>query len=393
MSRHPFLLFAVLFSLNDAAWIADIDQLVRDLPRLHLNAFGRVSREQFESSAASLKTSVPSLSDDEVLAGVMRLVASVGDAHTTVSGYAFTRYPIRLDWFTDGIFVTQATVEQQDLLGARVTAIDGHAIDDALSLVAAVIPHENDAWLRELAPDMLVRAEVLHGLGMAANFTFILRDGTTVDRHLVPSTGTLVSLPPADSLPLYLRDRASFYWYEYLPREETLYLQYNVCADQPGRPFSSFLQELNAFAATHVIRRFVIDLRHNTGGSSGLLQPLISGLQSNPPEHLYVLIDRTTFSSAMINAIDLDTKTKTILVGEETGGKPNAYGEVQSFLLANTRLRITYSTKFFTLLPGIDPPSLAPEIRVPLSSREYFEGRDPVLTFVLPHPRRRVIVH
>ncbi len=48
-------------------------------------------------------------------------------------------------------------------------------------------------------------------------------------------------------------------------------------------------------------------------------------------------------------------QTNPILVGEPTGGKPNSYGEISSFLLPNSGLVVNYSTKYFEQVSG-DPP-------------------------------------
>lgn len=230
---------------------------------------------------------------------------------------------------------------------------------------------------------------MLHALGIidapsSAHFTFATRTGVVVERDLSPSTETLVERPGA----LYLRDRTTPYRYDYLAGTRTLYVQYNACREIAGFPFATFLNELATFAQSHPIDRFVLDMRHNSGGDSRVLQPLISALQS-PPIDTFVFIGRRTISSALINAIELDQRTNAIFVGEPTGGKPNSYGEVRSFVLPATRLTVTYSTKYFELLPVEDPPSFAPDLHVPISSDDYFGGIDPLLTSILPRGVRR----
>ena len=71
-----------------------------------------------------------------------------------------------------------------------------------------------------------------------------------------------------------------------------------------------------------------------------------------------------------------------ILVGEPTGGKPNSYGEVRSFRLPNSGLRVMYSTKYFQMLET-DPPAVEPDITVELTAADRFGGHDPVLARIL----------
>jgi hypothetical protein len=77
-------------------------------------------------------------------------------------------------------------------------------------------------------------------------------------------------------------------------------------------------------------------------------------------------------------------ETEAILVGEPTGGKPNAPGDVLTFSLARSGLEVVYSTKLWRITEG-DPPWIAPDITVQLSSTDFFSGRDPVLEAVLAY--------
>jgi hypothetical protein len=47
---------------------------------------------------------------------------------------------------------------------------------------------------------------------------------------------------------------------------------------------------------------------------------------------------------------------------------------------------VQYSTRFFQLIEGSDPPSFHPDLLVQPSARDYFAGRDPVLEAVLAYP-------
>jgi C-terminal processing protease CtpA/Prc len=154
----------------------------------------------------------------------------------------------------------------------------------------------------------------------------------------------------------------------------------------PALPFAAFSEKLMALADANPVRRFVVDLRHNGGGNSALAEPLIAELKQRPAINrkgvLFAVIGRRTFSSAVLNALQLRSETQATLVGEPTGGRPNHYGEVRSFSLPNSGLPVTYSTKYFAYAKE-DTPSLTPDILVEVSSSDYFAGRDPVLEAIL----------
>jgi hypothetical protein len=70
-----------------------------------------------------VRQAVPRLSDAEVVIGIMRIVALVGDAHTGVQVHdRFHRLPVELTRLADGLYVTAVPPEHVSLLGARVVA-------------------------------------------------------------------------------------------------------------------------------------------------------------------------------------------------------------------------------------------------------------------------------
>ena len=126
----------------------------------------------------------------------------------------------------------------------------------------------------------------------------------------------------------------------------------------------------------------MVDVRHNPGGDSSVDDPLVRGIESRAARftrgRLFCLIAGETFSSGMWTANDL-RRVGAILVGSPTGGKPNSYGNVRSFRLPNSGLEAFYSTTFYRLIEGADPPAILPELPAEPTIRDYREGRDPLL--------------
>jgi hypothetical protein len=75
---------------------------------------------------------------------------------------------------------------------------------------------------------------------------------------------------------------------------------------------------------------------------------------------------------------------RAVTVGEETGGRPNHYGEVRFFLLPNSKIPVQYSTKYFSNYPE-DLPSLSPDVKVETSFSDLLSCRDPVLETILEY--------
>ena len=91
-----------------------------------------------------------------------------------------------------------------------------------------------------------------------------------------------------------------------------------------------------------------------------------------------------TSSSAIINTVDFINSAEVVIIGEETGGRPNHYGEVKRFVLPESRLVVSYSTRYFSLLEE-NPSTITPEILAPISFQDYLMGRDPAMEAVYSH--------
>jgi hypothetical protein len=390
---------------HSARWRQDLRYLAEELPGRHPNLFFQTSREEFEQAVTELDAAIPSLRDEEIMVGMMHILAMLGDAHTFLGVRSlFHTYPIQLYSFSDGIYVTHATPEYRRALGTELVQIGSTDISTVSTAVGSVISHENDAWLLFQIPRYIIFSEVLYALGIAsdiehAEFVFEEADGTrfTLDLGSLPpdSDGTLnegwLQAPDPDeaTLPLYLRDRSLFYWYDYIEDPQTIYVRYSHCENMPDQSFRKFANELFAFTDAHPVAKFVVDLRDNTGGSSDTLDPLIRGLRVRPeisqqPRQLFAIIGRGTFSAALWGVVDLTHNFPTLLVGEPTGGKPNSYGYNNTLRLPHSNLLVVYSTEFNQLLED-DPPSLIPDIPVTVSSDDHFSGQDPVLEAILTY--------
>jgi C-terminal processing protease CtpA/Prc len=204
----------------------------------------------------------------------------------------------------------------------------------------------------------------------------------------------MVQRPEPSLLGLSRTFRRAPYGHKLLEDSRALYVWYDTCADAGDAKVSTFcedaLRALDAGLAANppAIERVVIDLRRNGGGNSLLFAPMIEGLARregiNQKGKLYALIGRRTFSSAMMNAYQLTSATKCLLVGEPTGGTPNGYGEVKQFRLPNSKLVVQYSTKLFK---GPKPgDAVMPDIAADADAASYFDPkRDAVLEAAIGH--------
>lgn len=374
--------------LTAADWRADLQALAGELGH-HANPFFKTPEATWRARIASVDAALPSLDADHAAVALIEVAAALGDAHT---GVFLPRdrpmYPIALLYFDDGVVVGGAAPDARWAVGQRVTAIDGTPIDAAIAKVLATVPAENEAGPKDAVPGLLIDPTILAGTDVTRGrrATYTLANGRTLE--LAPSA-THVYLEAPQPRPLHLDGPTHLgYWNKYVDAQRLLYLQYNRCGDDPRvGPFASFAAATLAYADRHPVDRFVIDLRGNGGGNSRVIEPLFDGLAARPAlaGRVFVLIGRTTFSSAMLNAIAAKRQLHATLVGTPTGGNPNGYGEIEPFTLPRSHLAGQYSTKLFSD-PTYTGTTVPPDVLVHVTSADWFGGRDPAMDAVLAAP-------
>jgi hypothetical protein len=270
--------------------------------------------------------------------------------------------------------------QDADLLGAQLVSIDGHTTAELLAALTTVISHENQQWLLVQAAQLLSFPRLLQALGMAhdsgsAAFVFAI-NGHQVTRTL-QAEGAISHLLP--NLPDFVRSADTVFTSTLLPDGHTVLVQYEKCSPSPD--LDTFTAHLDDYLAQNHVDRMIIDLRRNTGGDSRVLEPFIQAVARsalNAPGRLYVAIGRQTFSSAVLNAIELRQKTAAQLIGEPTGGSPNSYGEIRLLSFGHHGLSASYTISYFSVgAPGAT--TLSPDIDVPTTSADLLHGVDRVV--------------
>jgi len=138
----------------------------------------------------------------------------------------------------------------------------------------------------------------------------------------------------------------------------------------------------------------VVDLRLNSGGDLDIAQAFMKNLGDNPRINrrgqLFVIIGRCTFSAGLYHAAQLKQFTEATFVGEPVGDHLDFWAEGGELVLPNSHAVICYANGFHRYstvdYPEYQPyyeelriASLAPDVPTPLSSEDYFSGRDPAL--------------
>jgi len=405
---------ALAQALTADQWREDLHAFAEQAPKLHKNLFHALPREQFEAAMQRLNDRIPSLSRNQIIIELARIVAKIGDGHSYLSllepPISFRRYPIKLYEFPDGIYVVSADPKYKALLGGRVVEIGNSPFERAYRAVGEIVPHDNEMQVKWLAPNYATIAEVLDGLGLAddaENLALtVLKDGKRVKARLVPeparrahyhgwdiAAGWADARAPGAPVPLWLQSSDDAYWFKYLPEEKILYVQYNQVRNKTDETLEAFFKRVIAYAETNPVERFVLDVRLNGGGNNYLNRPIIHAFirsdKINQPGRLFTIIGRQTFSAAMnfVNAMKLNTHT--LFVGEPTGARPNMYGDNAPLTLPKSKIAVHLSTLWWQDMDPRDTRDYqAPDLAAELTMADYRAGRDPALEVIKKYDPR-----
>lgn len=376
---------------RDSRWMNDIAYLEKTLPQVHKNLYFHLSDSEFHKQLEELKAKVHDYTDEQLGIALSVILSGIGDTHTGSNIGAEFRYPIELHWFAEGIYITGTTKEYQDLLDARITALNGRKIEEAVNTLRPLLAGANESWFKTQIVYYLPIPGVLKYFGLSDSdeleLSVELKNGQTEKVKLKPmSYKEYVALDrPDGTVPLYRSHPEENYWYEYLEEEKTIYLNYSSCRQMRDKPFEIFDKEFWNFVKSHAADKLVLDIRENRGGISTILDPFIKELKKssfNKQGKLYVIIGKDTYSSAVLNAVSLKKNTNACFVGEATGGEPNHYGDVKQFKLPNSGITVRYSTKYFHWLDQ-DTNTIEPDKVIKETFAAYRGGTDTVLEWIV----------
>jgi uncharacterized protein YxeA len=376
-------------------WRADLQFVKRELPKKHENLFFSKNKTEFDRDMDLLISRVGKYNNMQVKGQLAKIVSSIHDSHTAVDIYGDSAYPIKFFQFGDGIYVVDAPLKYESLWGKKLTGINGYSIEQLHSKIDPFISKDNNAILKNQFCNLIRSNEVLkisgitEGNNVVMNFSGDQNNNVKVE-PLKESDYENIKFLSNDSkyvskIPFTKQKMDKNYWFKYIEDSKIAYVKYNSCQNIKGYSFSKFTGDTFKIIDNKKASILVVDLRDNGGGNSKIFNTFLDELKKrgniNSKGHLFVIIGRKTFSSSILNAMDLKNDTNAILVGEPTGGKPNHFGEVKVLHLSNVNVDIQYSSNYFkTSDKNLD--SIYPDVNIKLKSSSYFNGRDDFMDYI-----------
>lgn len=328
---------------SKAEWIEDVHYLANQLVTKHPNIYSLVSEEKMTETINEIEEQIPGMRYADILMSLFKIAALPNDGHTfpfiMIPAFDLHSFPFKVYLFPEGLYVVDAGKAEFLLMkrnGEKVALTRPSIKFYQHFLWSGYLPIENE------------------------------------------------------TPPVFTNYREDYYNYKFLEDNKTLYIQFNQCMDQPGREtLAEFTAKLEKTIASMDLDRCIVDVRNNDGGSpvwNDLLKMLKTNRTFNQHGHLFVLIGRRTFSSAVVFATRLQLQTSAIFVGEPTGQGYNFYSRPDLIELPHSRLPFSVSRHLTVAgLPFDKRKVINPDIPVEYSVSDFLEGSDPVLKTALTY--------
>jgi len=402
-------------STRVARWRADLAIVGQEILRMRPSLYPRISRGEVERELQKLDAVIPNLGDNEVIVRIQKILARMGDGHTTFIPEIYPPWsrslPLQFEIYGDSVFIVGADSARASLVGTRVVRVGQHPIDAVIRTLDRIASVDNSMGLLRVRTRNLRYPQILNGLKLlpdpeAAALTVVGDDGAhrTVTVRVAaipagynrllghPSWVYIYSRTPGP-MPLYLRDRTTRHWFESIPEDRTVYLAFNSVTDDPSQSITQLAAKLAPVLERNDVQKLIVDLRWNNGGNSLLLPPLIDTIarsKVNQPGRLFVITSRYTYSAAMNATTFFERHTNAVFVGEPTPSSPNFVGESNLFTLPHTNLTVTISDLYWQSSWPFDRRTwVAPSLYAPLTRAAYTAKQDPALEAIRNYPARR----
>ena len=391
-------------------------------------SFAPASRAEANRRIDALEASGTVLDRPHFRVRLMQIDALADNGHSRVENEpraAPMELPVRVAAFADGLYVMRATQSNADLLGGRVTTVDGQAVEAVMSKLEQLRGGTAN-WRRLHASQYLTQQDLLFGIDVApdmqhSDWSVETPAGATITRRLdafptpakeptASATRWLSSEPvagmalswrvfqPDHALPVSLIDFDQAFRSLRLLGTCTQFVQLKSNVDQGGQSIKEFLsiteQDLRQSQPCNVI----FDLRYDDGGDYTNTYRFARELPKLIPSagRVILLTGPATFSAGISTAafVKHAAEERALIVGEPVGDRLQFYSEGGQACLPHYPLCVVYQTgkhdyqhpcddwtvcfwlnHFFELrVKSLDPDEV-----VPLRFKDWRAGVDPVL--------------
>ena len=384
---------------RNSDWVEDLDFYYNGMVSYHINAFSKISEQNFRQQVSQLKQQIGKKTDFQITIELMKLTRKIGDGHTAIHfqhGKKLKKFPIKI-YDDAGIWRVIAIADNyKKFLGTELTHINNQSIRKLKQSLSGVVQFvENKNSLDQRVPQYIEYAELLFELGLITSpdygvFTF--SDGSKISTFEIQAEisnhGSLETKFASYTMDYPIIEKVNDagvedLWYGSASSNNSVYIKFGQypSLDQ----MDEFGQSILTYINKGKMKNLIIDLRGNWGGDFyvGLWLAGYLNLADSIDwlNGVYTLIDKDTFSAATINAAQFKQLLNAKIVGEPTGSNPHGFQDMGNFDLPNSGLIVSYSKRLFRL-QEISNQGLQPDVAINYSWEAFKNGEDNILLWV-----------
>lgn len=393
-------------------------------------AYSPAARKEAESRLAELEKNAPTLTPVRFDLAIAQIAALADNGHTLAfaaqRSRRYERADVRLVPFGEDFHVLRVKAENEDLLGARLVAIDGVPLAKLRELgrsLSGGVP----AWRDRNVPYFLESPAQLRALGVGQGdappeYTFITRDGRTLKRSFTvsPVGGDRVggnatrwmfpvlapledrawrTLLPEARAPWALQEPVRRFRWRHDEALGTVIIDMRQSSNAQTEKLADFFAEVEKAVATHAPRHLVLDLRLNGGGDLTTTRDFAEKLPKLVGGKIYALTSPWTFSAAIstLGYLKQAAPDRVLIVGEPVGDRLQFFAEGRPITLMHSKEVVLPATERHDYHTGcrqmddchrnvvtrpIAVKTLDPDITAPWTLEDYVAARDPAMEAV-----------
>ncbi len=352
--------------LTKAQAQAELEYMVKLIDDRHLSAKDGLPEnveDQYEEEIANLHANPTVL---ELWTAGSRILKQLEDAHSSMYYYGAEGSHINIEWkYRDSALICN----NGERAGQRIESINGTKIENLYKKFLSQFSYENIYYAEYNFPNYLKRKYTLNWLGVESEDSIKITFNNNGVYQSEDYNFQEISSPKVEQdFVRYSIDKEKKVWVLTLDS-----CQFNDYYKETVKNFFTEVKEQD-------IEAIAVDLRKNGGDNSNVADEFVRYLpvdnymnfgskvrfkswisihdvslsKNNKYDNLlfagdvYVLTSNSTFSSATWFAVLLHDNDLARIIGEPSGNKPSAYGDVLSFQMPYSKLSFTLTYKEFS---------------------------------------------
>ena len=372
------------------------------------SAFRPELRDAFIEAVDALLEDIPNLSDEAIVNELCRMVATLGDIHSSVFP-ADWDYGDVLSICYDAFYhengidfrVSIIDQDQSELLSAKLLSYNCIPVDEMVERLSAYMSHESDRALGFMltAPyeftglnekNLLVAAGIAQESDKFVTAEFETEDGVKSVKLKFRDSGALSGLkahPMMTDENLRFSDLSGYWWT--MIDDATLYAQLSTMVDDPysGYTIDNLFSEIRtAMRDSQVPLKVILDFRGNGGGyvHESALQGFVNATNWYEHDGIYILTDGNCFSAGVLAPYYL----RQAIDGAKIVGAPTGQGlwfpaNSAWYETPNNGVGFTVGDEIICAVRDWEGDAVEPDVLLYQTFEDYENTVDTVLNWVL----------